>query len=105
MSILGNAANSIGGMLGAAPAQPIHKLPYPTSSSRVLYPDPYAVDQRDIYYPTEGELRFQVKSVENGYLVLVTTGKSITTYIAAEFKDVHDIIDLVAVKQKLNASG
>jgi negative regulator of genetic competence, sporulation and motility len=70
-----------------------------------MYPDPYAVDQRDIYYPTEGELRFQVKPVENGYLVLVTTGKSITTYIAAEFKDVHDIIDLAAVKQKLNTSG
>lgn len=103
MSILGNTATSLGGLLGAGPAQPISNA-YPTTSGR-LYPDPYAVDQRDIYYPIEGELRLQIKPVENGYLVLVTTSKSVTTYIAAEFKDVHDIIDLAAVKQKLNASG
>jgi hypothetical protein len=105
MSILGSAANSIGGLLGASPSQPIQNTFQPGLTTRDLYPDPYASGRQDIYYPTEGELRFQVKPVENGYLVVVTTGKSITTYIAAEFKDVHDIIDLAAVKQKLNTSG
>jgi hypothetical protein len=104
MSILGNAANSIGGLLGASPSQPIQNA-YPTTPGRLTYPDPYAVDNQDVYYPGQGELRFQIKPVENGYLVIVTTGKSVSTYIAAEFKDVHDIIDLAAVKSKLNASS
>jgi hypothetical protein len=106
MSILGNAANSIGGLLGSNSTQTmqaIHKAPYPTPGG--LYPDPYAADKRDVYYPVQGELGFHVKPVENGYLVTVTTAMSTSTYIAAEFKDVHDIIDLAAVKSKLNASS
>lgn len=104
MNILGNAVNSIVGLRGpnsAQDMQAIQNAPYPTPGG--LYPP--GVDNRDVYYPTQGELRFQIKPVENGYLVIVTTGKSVSTYIAAEFKDVHDIIDLAAVKSKLNASG